>query len=47
MKVNRRIRIIIAGLIMIICLILVSQGMNHWVQAMGLVSAGFLFGNSI
>ena len=48
MKVtDRRFRLILAGLVMAICLVLVSQGMNSWIQSVGLLAAGYLFGNSL
>jgi len=43
---DKRIRIFIAGGVMVTCLVLVAQGHDSWIQATGLLSAGFLFGNS-
>jgi len=44
---DRRFKLILAGLIMVVCLVLVSQGMNSWIQSVGLLTAGYLFGNSL
>ena len=44
---DRRFRLILAGLTMAICLVLVSQGVNSWIQSIGLLAAGYIFGNSV
>jgi len=37
-------RIIIAGGVLIACIVLTALGFNHFVQAIGYMSAGYLFG---
>ena len=44
---DRRIRLLFAGLVMVVCLVLVGQGLDSWIQSVGLIAAGFLFGNTL
>ncbi|MBA7540966.1 hypothetical protein ES705_33269 [subsurface metagenome] len=38
-------RIIIAGVVLLICIVMTAMGYNSFIQSIGFISAGFLFGS--
>jgi hypothetical protein len=39
-------RLIIAGAVLIVAIILTALGFNHFIEAIGYMAAGFLFGTT-
>ncbi|GAH49292.1 unnamed protein product [marine sediment metagenome] len=38
-------RVIIAGVIVIVCIVMTALGYNSFIQSIGFIAAGFLFGS--